>query len=78
MSHRYDIGQKVTIKPVGEQPLGPRCCTIEPYVDQVGEIIDYYWISPRAGEIFYVYVVRAGGENKDIILHEDEIKARMG
>ena len=77
MTHRYDVGQKVTIKPVGKQPLGPRDCTLEPYVGQIGEVIKYYWISPRAGEIFYIYLVRIGDGNKDIVLHEDEIKARI-
>ncbi len=75
IDHKYIVGQKVVIKPV-RQPLSPRDCTIEPYVGQVGEITDCYWIRPRlGGEIFYIYSVRVGPDGKEIALHEDEIEA---
>lgn len=75
MAPVYDIGQKVIIKPVNSQFLSPRDSTIEPYVGQIGEVADYYWISPPAGEVFYIYTVRVGAGDKEIVLHEDEIEA---
>jgi hypothetical protein len=71
----YEIGQKVIIKPVNGQSLSPRDCTIEPYIGQIGKVADYYWVSPPAGEVFYVYLVRVEDGNKEIVLHEDEIEA---
>jgi len=75
MAPAYDIGQKVIIKPVNSQSLSPRDSTIEPYVGQIGEVAGYYWISPPAGEVFYIYTVRVGASDKEIVLHEDEIEA---
>ena len=75
MAPKYKKGQKVIIRPVKNQALEPRDCTIEPYAGQIGEVTDYYWISPRAGEAFYVYSVRVGTGYKEIALHEDEIEA---
>jgi len=74
MAAKYEIGQKVIIRPVNNQNLEPRDCTIEPYAGQIGEVTDYYWISPRAGEAFYIYTVRVGTGYKEIALHEDEIE----
>jgi hypothetical protein len=75
MSPKYEIGQKVIIKPVKEQPLSPRESDIDSYAGQIGEISNFYWISPRAGKIFYVYTVKAGMDYKELVLHEDEIEA---
>lgn len=75
MAPAYDIGQKVIIKPVNSQSLSPRDSTIEPYVGQIGEVAGYHWISPPAGEVFYIYTVRVGAGDKEIVLHEDEIEA---
>ena len=74
MAPKYKIGQKVIIKSVNIQRLSPKDCAIEPYAGKSGEIIDYYWINLRAGEVFYIYTVRAGDGNKEIVLHEDEIE----
>ena len=74
MAPKYGIGQKIIIRPVKNQALGPRDCTIEPYAGQIGEVTDYYGISPRAGEAFYIYTVRVGMGYKEIALHEDEIE----
>lgn len=75
MAPVYGIGQKVIIKPVNSQSLSPRDSTIEPYVGQIGEVAAYYWISPPAGEVFYIYTVRVGASDEEIVLHEDEIEA---
>ena len=74
MAPRYEKGQKVIIKPVGSRTLSLRDCTVEPYAGQVGEVADYYWISPPAGEVFYIYTIRIGSGYKEIVLHEDEIE----
>lgn len=78
MSAKYQIGQKIIIKPIDNQRLSPRDCALEPYAGQSGEIIDYYWISPRINEVFYIYTVRVGEGKHEIVLHEDEIEAYIG
>ncbi len=73
MNPKYEIGQKVVVRPIKNQALSPRDCTIEPFVGQTGQVTRYYWISPRAGEVFFIYTVRVGVDNREIVLHEDEI-----
>ncbi len=75
MAPKYEIGQKVTITPVKNQHLSPRDSDIEPYAGQTGEVTDYYWISPNRDKVFYIYTIRMGADNKEIVLHEDEIQA---
>jgi len=76
MAAKYFIGQKVKIKPVhSEHDASPRDCAIDAYADQTGEITNYYWISPRIGEVFNIYMVRVGTGLAEIALHEDEIEA---
>ncbi len=74
MNPKYEIGQKVVLRPGSNQSLPPRDCTIAPYIGQIGQVTGYYWISPRAGELFYVYTVRVGAGYTEIALHEDEIE----
>lgn len=71
---KYEIGHKVIIRPVSDQPSSQREGDIDTYSGQTGEIADYYWISPRAGNTFYIYTVRAGADNKELVLHEDELE----
>ena len=75
MNPKYEIGQKVIIKPVTDQPLSQREDDIETYAGQVGEISDFYWISPRTGQIFYIYHVRMDTSRKDVVVYEDELEA---
>ena len=75
MAPKYKVGQKIKIRPVHDESLGPRDSTLEPYAGQIGEVVDYYWISPRTGEIFYIYTVRVGSGNSELVLHEDEMEA---
>ena len=77
MAQRYVVGQKVRIKPVQSPTSLPRDCSIEPYVGQVGEITDYHWIIPPAGQVVYTYTVSVGTEQKEIVLHEDEIESLL-
>ncbi len=75
MNSKYAIGQKVMIRSVYDKSTSPIDCTIEPYIGQVGQVMDYYSISPRPGETFYIYTVRFESDNKRIVLHEDEIES---
>jgi len=75
MDPKYEIGQKVIVKPVTDQPLSQRENDIETYAGQVGEISDFYWISPRTGQIFYIYNVRMDTSRKEVVVYEDELEA---
>ena len=75
MAPKYQIGQKVAIKPFKSEHTSLRDSGIEAYVGQIGEVTNYYWISPHGGETFYLYMVRVGTGYKEIALYEDEIEA---
>ncbi len=75
MDPKYEIGQKVIVRPVSDQALSQRENDIESYAGQVGEIFNYYWISPRTGEVFYIYNVRIDTNKKDVVVYEDELEA---
>ena len=75
MAPKYEIGQKVIIAPVKNQGLSPRDSNIEPYAGRIGEIIDYHWISPNRGEMFCIYTIRIDADRKEVVLHEDELRA---
>jgi spore germination protein GerM len=71
---KYEIGQKVIIKPVSGQPVSKRENDIDTYAGQVGEISNYYWISPRTGQVFYIYNVRVASNRKEVVVYEDELE----
>ena len=73
MPAEYEIGQKVTIKPVSEKSLSPRDSDLRQYASLTGEITNYYWMRPPTGEVFYLYTVRISTSNKEIVLYGDEI-----
>lgn len=75
MGPQYKVGQRVVIRPVKDQPLSARECNIEAYAGHIGKVSNFYWIDPRAGRILYIYTVRLGTEEKELVLHEDEIEA---
>ena len=74
MPAAYEIGQEVIIEPVSGQDLSIREDAIRPYAGQTGTISNYYWIDPPTSEVFYLYTVRVGSSNEEIVLYEDEIK----
>ncbi len=76
MPASYEIGQEVRIRPV-TQP-GIRESTIVPFVGQTATISDFYWITPPAGPVFYLYTVKVMGSNKELVLYEDEITGLPG
>ena len=76
MESKFHIGQKVKVKKVREHSLSLRDSSIVPYAGKSGEVTDYYWISPSAGQAFFIYTIRISDENrKTIVLHEDEIES---
>jgi hypothetical protein len=76
MNPRYSAGQKVVIKPPAFRPPEPRDATLDIYAGQTGTIVNYYWISPRFSEVFYIYRVKVESNGKEITVHEDEIEER--
>ncbi len=75
MESKYKIGQRVIAKPDKSQALSARDSGIEQYVGQSGIVTDYYWIRPNAGEIFFIYTVKMGDGQEEIVLYEDEMEA---
>jgi len=75
MTPRYQIGQKVIINPVTVSNTTLRSSELEPYIGHVGEVKDYYWITPdREVNVFYIYTVSIEQGSKEIVLHEDELE----
>jgi hypothetical protein len=77
MDPKYIIGQKVLIQPVSEQGVTTRENEISEYAGQVGQVADFYWISPGTGEIFYIYNVRVGTKRKEVVVYEDELEPAL-
>ncbi len=79
MAAKYEIDQKVRIAPDKEGPLSSRDSALEPYLGQIGQIIDCYWINKDIdAEVFYIYTVRVESDHKEVVLHEDELEAYVG
>jgi hypothetical protein len=76
MTPKYQIGQKVVITPVKTRQLSPRDAALEPYAGQIGKVADYYWISlGSGGGVFYIYTVLMEADQKELVVHEDELEA---
>jgi len=72
---QYRVGQKVVVAPVANSSLSPRDSDLEKYVGQRGEITDCYWITlDRGTKVFYIYSVKIGEGEKELVLHEDELQ----
>jgi hypothetical protein len=74
---RYAKGQKVVIRPISETGVTQREYNVNEYAGRVGEISNFYWISPRNGQIFFIYNVRVGKERKEIVVYEDELEPSL-
>jgi hypothetical protein len=73
---KYQKGQKVIITPVKTPQLSPRDAALEPYAGQIGKVADYYWISLGSGAgVFYIYTVVMEADQKELVVHEDELEA---
>ena len=77
MDPKYIIGQKVKIQPVSERGVTARENEISEFAGQVGRVADFYWISPRTGEIFYIYNVRVGNRRQEVVVYEDELEPAL-
>ena len=75
MESKYKIGQRVIAKPVKGQTLSARDSDVERYAGQSGIVTDYYWIRPNAGEVFFIYTLKMGEGQEEIVLYEDEMEA---
>ena len=75
MEPKYRIGQKVIVKKLKSQSSDVRDSEISQYANQAGIVTNYYFVRPNWGEVFYTYTVKIGDGQKDIVLHEDEIKS---
>ena len=75
MESKYKIGQRVIAKPVQNQSLSARDSDIGQYAGQSGIVTDYYWIRPNAGGVFFIYTVKIGDGQEEIVLYEDEMEA---
>ena len=75
--NKYAIGQKVKIQPVSEQGVTTREDEVNRYAGQIGQVADFYWISPRTGQIFYIYNVRIGSKRKEVVVYEDELEPAL-
>jgi hypothetical protein len=74
---RFAKGQKVIIKALNEDGTTQRESSVNTYAGQVGEISNFYWISPRSEQIFYIYKVKVGKEKQakeEIVVYEDELE----
>ncbi len=74
MSPRYQVGEIVRVKELTVSSSDPRSVGVGQYSGQVGKVIDYYWISPRFSAVFYLYRVKFGDEQDEIVFHEDELQ----
>ena len=74
MESKYLIGQRVIAKPVKSQMLSTRDSDVERYAGQSGIVTDYYWLRPNASEVFFIYTVKMGEDQKEIVLYEDEME----
>jgi len=71
---RYQVRQKVVIRPPSSRSSDPRDATLDKYAGQVGTITDYYWITTHLSGVVYIYSVKVDPDDKEIVLHEDEIE----
>ncbi len=78
MAPKYEIGQKVIISPVKTRHLCPKDSRLEPYEGMTAEVTDLYWINTAlvVPKVCYIYRVRIEDNGKEVVVHEDEIKAR--
>ncbi len=74
---RYGKGQRVIVKPVDEKGVTRREYAVNEYAGEVGEISDFYYISLRNGQVFFIYNVRVGKEKQEIVVYEDELEPAL-
>jgi hypothetical protein len=73
MGPKYQIGQDIIVRPVKYPNVPPKDADIDEFAGRMGKVVNYHWIQPTKGQVFYIYTVRLGEGLKDVILHEDEM-----
>lgn len=74
MNPRYHVGQKVIIKPPAPQSPDLQHSALNKYAGHNGTIVDYYWINTHTSGVLYIYKVKVGANDNEIVVHEDEIE----
>ncbi|MFC1872485.1 hypothetical protein ACFLYV_02040 [Chloroflexota bacterium] len=74
MDAKYHVGQEVVVYPVDEVHDAVRGGYVNRLSGHVGQVKEYFWINPNPGSYFYVYTVKLGSGNEEVVLHEDEIE----
>ncbi len=74
MEPKYKIGQTVKVRKLKSSSSALRNAEIGQYANETGIVTNYYSIRPNWGKFFCIYTVQIGEVQKDIVLHEDEIK----
>jgi hypothetical protein len=77
MGPKFAIGQRVIVHPVNEQGLTQRDSDLMNYAGQMGQVANFYSISPSAGQIFHMYKVRIGPQKREIVVYEDEMEPKF-
>ena len=76
MAPKYQRGQKVVMTLPNAPQISPRDSALESYAGRVGKVIDYHWLNMSGGAgVFYIYTVLLEAEQKEIVVHEDELAA---
>ena len=76
MEPKYKIGQKVKVRKLEPNSSALRDAEISQYANETGIVTNYHFLCPHWGDVFYIYTVQFNAGQKDIVLHEDEIKWR--
>ncbi len=67
MVAKYEIGEKVIVSPVNTG--------LKQYAGQSGDVKNYHWINvDRGAKVIYLYTVRIGSSQEELVLHEDELE----
>jgi len=73
MTAKFSIGEKVMVTPPAGAITDVRDADVSQYVGQRGTVSDSWWVDSARGDVFYIYKVKLGGGEKEVVLHEDEL-----
>ena len=75
MAARFEKGQKVVVRNIKKKNISLRDSTLEPYAGQIGTVDNYYWMTLGRGNTVHLYTVKLDTNQKEVVLHEDELRA---
>ena len=73
MEPKYKIGQNVIVRPTKYPAVPPKDADIGQYAGRTGKVLNYHYIQPSKGKVFFIYTIRLGEDMKEVILYEDEL-----